>query len=434
MKIFKEKMLLKIKLIAIGVICSFLFQNTITGIGITYSISAKTIYVDDDADPSWYDDEHFKTIQKAIDNANDGDTVYVYNGTYYETIVIDTSIKIHGENKEKTCINAEKKGNAVLITADNVDISNFTLYNTGIGIDYFYNSAIKVKSNNNTISDLICNNTNFGMWFIYSNNNSIKDNLIRGFWDGISLDYSKNNILRNNSMYGSGILTEDKNDIDESNLINDKSTYYYYNLSGIKVPEDAGQVILIKCNNFIIENLSISYTTLGISIFESYNNTIKNNIIFNNTDFGILINNSDDNVFSNNHIYNNPYGISLSPGGLKDYLYKANCENNKILKNNILDNGIGLAIMKTNENKIFENNFISNMKQVDLVESFNNNFSNNFWDNWIGLKIKFLNRLPKILPVIFTYKKIFSNLPVDVRKIPIGFIFDNNPSDKPYIF
>jgi hypothetical protein len=41
------------------------------------------VYVDDDADPSWYDATHVRTIQEGIDNATVGDTVFVYNGTYF---------------------------------------------------------------------------------------------------------------------------------------------------------------------------------------------------------------------------------------------------------------------------------------------------------------------------------------------------------------
>ena len=108
-------------------------------------------------------------------------------------------------------------------------ISNFTLYSKGIGKKCFYNTALKSISNGNVITNLNCLETNFGMWFINSNNNTIKNNYIEGYWDGIALDHSENNILRNNSMYGSGILTDQKQDIDESNTVNNKIICYYYN-------------------------------------------------------------------------------------------------------------------------------------------------------------------------------------------------------------
>ena len=66
----------------------------------------KIFYVDDDASPEWYDETHFKTITVAIENASDGDTIFVYNGIYYqyENIQINKSISLIGENKYDTII------------------------------------------------------------------------------------------------------------------------------------------------------------------------------------------------------------------------------------------------------------------------------------------------------------------------------------------
>ena len=47
------------------------------------------IYVDDDADPDWYDATHVPTVQQGVDVASTNDTVYVYSGTYYENVTID---------------------------------------------------------------------------------------------------------------------------------------------------------------------------------------------------------------------------------------------------------------------------------------------------------------------------------------------------------
>jgi hypothetical protein len=74
----------------IWIILLILMFSSIIPITSSYKISTnKIIYVDDDADPSWYDATHVKTIQEGIENASDGDTVFVYCGTYYENIIIE---------------------------------------------------------------------------------------------------------------------------------------------------------------------------------------------------------------------------------------------------------------------------------------------------------------------------------------------------------
>jgi pectin methylesterase-like acyl-CoA thioesterase len=60
--------------------------------------SAATIYVDDDGGADYV------TIQEAINNASAGDTVYVYEGHYYENIVVNKSISLTGEDRDNTII------------------------------------------------------------------------------------------------------------------------------------------------------------------------------------------------------------------------------------------------------------------------------------------------------------------------------------------
>src|SRR4030042_2566389 len=49
---------------------------------------------------------NYSRIQDAIDNASNGDTVYVFNGTYYERLAIYSEINLIGENRDNTIIDA----------------------------------------------------------------------------------------------------------------------------------------------------------------------------------------------------------------------------------------------------------------------------------------------------------------------------------------
>ena len=49
-------------------------------------------------------DGNYTIIQKAVNNASDGDTIYVYSGIFYENIIINKSITLIGENKHTTIL------------------------------------------------------------------------------------------------------------------------------------------------------------------------------------------------------------------------------------------------------------------------------------------------------------------------------------------
>ena len=102
------------------------------------SFGGKTIYVGGNGPGN------YSKIQEAINDSSDDDTVYVYNGTYNENVIVNKSIDLIGEDKNTTKI----KG-CVYISADYVIFSNFTLQ-----YEYYY-SGISLSSN---YSVIMCRN------------------------------------------------------------------------------------------------------------------------------------------------------------------------------------------------------------------------------------------------------------------------------------
>ena len=92
-------------------------------------IDGNTIYVDDDG-------ADYTSIQDAVNSASDGDTIYVYSGTYYEHVKINTSIVLQGEDKESTIIDAGGSGDAIFVTADYVEVTGFSVINSAILLVY----------------------------------------------------------------------------------------------------------------------------------------------------------------------------------------------------------------------------------------------------------------------------------------------------------
>jgi parallel beta-helix repeat protein len=106
--------------------------------------SRGTIYVDDNAPPEWYDATHVKTIQEGVNNASAGDTVYVFNGMYYENVEVGKSINLVGENKDNVIVDGRLGQQVVHITINEVNITGFTVRNGdhGIHLEYSSNSNI----------------------------------------------------------------------------------------------------------------------------------------------------------------------------------------------------------------------------------------------------------------------------------------------------
>ena len=114
-------------------------------------LKAKPIEVDDDFedDPA---NRKWNTIQEGIKDANEGDTVLVYNGTYYENVVVNKSINLTGI--DSPVIDANESGSAIKITADGCVIDGFTVIRSE-------SYAIVVASNSNTVRNNVAKN-NYG--------------------------------------------------------------------------------------------------------------------------------------------------------------------------------------------------------------------------------------------------------------------------------
>jgi parallel beta-helix repeat protein len=85
---------------------------------------------------------NYTKIQDAIDNASDGDTVFVYDDSspYSEHLIFDKSITLQGENKITTMINGTSA-----IRADNVILTDLMFWRWGyaVNIENFSNAVIE---------------------------------------------------------------------------------------------------------------------------------------------------------------------------------------------------------------------------------------------------------------------------------------------------
>lgn len=158
--------------------------------------SASIITVDDSGGA-----DHL-TIQDAIDNATDGDTVFVFSGAYYENLIIDKSINLTGENRDSTFIDGGESGDAVYITVDGVSVSGFNITANRSGL----NRALYTHSTNNGhIFDCIFQTSNYGVTILYSPNYNISHCKIWNNSWGIYISSSDNFYIDNCEVVSNGI-------------------------------------------------------------------------------------------------------------------------------------------------------------------------------------------------------------------------------------
>jgi len=189
----------------------------------------KTWYVDDDGPAD------FNTIQEAINAANPGDTIFVYNGTYFEHVSICKSLTLVGESASTAIIDGNGTGESVVtIHASNVNVNKFTVQHSGAyGIQFF------CSSNNTIFGNNIMNNPAGGLWLgtTYGESLSSDDNVISGnniTNNGMGLwlqDNSKSNVIHGNNitynLYGIGFHSAPNNKIYHNNFVNNSYGQVY---------------------------------------------------------------------------------------------------------------------------------------------------------------------------------------------------------------
>jgi parallel beta-helix repeat protein len=275
----------------------------------------------------------YPTIQAAINNANNGDTINIKAGTYRENIIANKTVTLQGENRQTTILNPNGTGNIIEITADNVKITQLTIQNTNNQTPYTSN-GINIASSYNTITNnIITANSNHGINMVNANSNTIKDNNISAnYWSGIVLQYSDYNLIQNNNINqntqnnsGIGIMLQDSADF---NTI-EKNT----------IAKNDGGI-----------GLSVSYSSYGCS-----DNIIKNNTVSENVHDGIFVYDFClRNRIELNAVTGNGGGIHLS-----------NADQNVIVENNISHNSYGgIGFQDASLNVFFHNNLIENTPQV----------------------------------------------------------------------
>jgi nitrous oxidase accessory protein len=317
----------------------------------------------------------YSSIQKAIEQAVNGDTIMVFNGVYYEkNLLVNKPVMLMGI--DYPVLDGEHRYEVVSVKSSGVIIKGFTIINSGIssmedfaGIKIYSCHDVQIK--NNILKDNFFGiYSQFGINCIIENNRisaSAKEeqqsgngihcwksdsmriigNTITGHRDGIYFEFVTHSIIWRN--------------VSEKNM--------RYGLHFMFSSNDAYITNIFKNNG---AGVSVMFSH-GVKMFHNY---FEEN--WGDGSYGLLLKEISDSYIENNRFVKNTTGIFMEGASRIE------------MNNNILQqNGWGMKIQAScMDITVTANNFIGNTFDIATNGTLVlNTFNGNYWDKYEGYDI-----------------------------------------------
>jgi len=316
----------------------------------------------------------YEKIQKAVNSAGTGDTIWLPVGTYLDNVKLNHTVNLVGEDMNATIIDGGGSGDVLNVTADNVTVSSLTIVNSGSGGN---DAGVRVLGARDCV---------------------IFDNNVSGNRYSIVLQGADSNVVDNNTLWGStyGLLALDAH----YNTVSNNTAWD--NTDGLRLAEGSSMNIF--------EWNDVSGNDYGIWITAADNNTIEWNTANGNTWVGVyLITGAVDNLVLNNTAGANAFGITVDTGcngnlvrdntlagnGQYGILLQNDADWNEVANNTITGSTDGIRLMAGSDNNTISDNDVSGAGDngIAMLNSFDNTVAgNDAYGNLKGIFISYSDR------------------------------------------
>ncbi len=322
--------------------------------------------------------------------------IYLYwseNNTLIDNTASSNTYGIYVFNSDEN----EFKGNDVSRNEDgfyledssnNLIADNTVTENSGNGIWIDDSVQNEVRGNN------VSNNEFRGIDLYQADRSVLDDNFLSDHSIGVDIAESINIKMSNNRMvrdsiymWGQSLEHWDSHTIDLTNSVNGRPVYYWKNKEGQKIPDGAGQVILVNCTGITVEDQNVSDGSAGILLGFSDGNTVVNNDASNN-DKGMRLYESEDNEIRGNIVSDNSNDwFTLSYG-----IWLSSSNGNRLIDNEASNtDGDGIYIRYSNDNSLVENEALNNhWRGIDISRSESNTIvKSKVLENRLGIRLQY---------------------------------------------
>lgn len=311
----------------------------------------------------------------ALTDSKNGDSIILESGVYVGNFVINKSINFISNGN--VVLTSDGVGNILTIESSNVNVKGILFYNSGKDMSVS-DSCIFINGSNVNIINNFFSECGFALWSNESTCNYFFNNIFIGGFDNILSD-------RGNTLH----LYRNSNSVIADNfIVNGRDGVYITNSSEVSINRNVFTNVRFgihymfsnKCN--VVSNI-VCDSMIGIAVMYSKYVDLINNFAYSNVTHGLFFRDVlYSRILRNKSLYN------------KDGVLFGDSYFNDVINNDIIKNNVGMKVYSgSDDNLVYDNNFISNNLQVQFLDNrkvvWNSNNIGNFWSNYVGWDLNF---------------------------------------------